>query len=240
MLKSWHLKCHLAINSPLDDLSLPKSLGLFRLKKENILEEDDNILNSLQATLTLPHIWHQMLFSTISWHSHPLLIIVTLTVFSWLSLSPAADCWQETHSDNSGTLTPSCGGEEMDNSRKSFLSSLNIHKYLWKFQSVVKRCATVPHYLEKTGLMHRGYEPPCTCGPAAYGRVWPPELWSHRDWRRSRSQEAATRGKVEVTRPQATNQRPVLFQVMCISQSEAKKQTILEKYPPIGGGDVLR
>ena len=41
----------MAINSPLDDLSLPKSLGLFRLKKENILEEDDSILNSLQATL---------------------------------------------------------------------------------------------------------------------------------------------------------------------------------------------
>ena len=36
----------------MDDLSLPKSLGLFRLKKENILEEDDSIPNLLQATLT--------------------------------------------------------------------------------------------------------------------------------------------------------------------------------------------
>ena len=37
-----------------------------------------------------------------------------------------------------------------------------------------------------------------------------------------------------------TNQRPVLCHVMCISQSEAKKQTKLVKYPPIGGGNVLR
>ena len=95
------------LDLPLDDLSLPKSLGLFRLKKENIADEDDNSHKFRPLSLmTL----YDMLFSTISWHSHPLLIIVTLTVFSWLSLSPAADCWQETHSDNSGTLTSRRGG----------------------------------------------------------------------------------------------------------------------------------